>query len=377
MTLTETRGLRAALAAPGSGEWRRPRLTRRGRIVALVVVVFVVLGWRYGPREMNAVAAPAVAALLVGVVAVWRADCRTVEVNSPRPGVTGETRRVVIDFEGRGLATVGLDLDEGVHVTDDTAPVETTIALPATVEWTVELSDRGLYDIGPLQVRLHGPLGLVERRVERPVDSEVVVYPRRYELHRPAVATGQLHARYDAARQEFEHIREYQPGDPLRRVDWKSSAKHDELHVIEFAAREGRQSVTIAGAAAEGMADEMAQTVATLAESALDAGLDVGVIVPDGRCSPDSGPTHREQLLRLLARTGSSDARDSPEQVDVSLDIPEQEADIVVEAGDPRIKRGPRDTVVRTTYGSYTLSELRAGDGHTQDNDTRTREVNA
>jgi len=364
MTTTETDSLRARLAATRAGERPRPQLTRRGRVVVVLVVALVVLGWQYGPRALNAVAAPAVAALVVGAVTVWRADCRRVEVNSPRPGVSGDTRHVVADVDGTGLATVGLELGDGARVTDTGANPETTVSLPATVEWTVELSRRGVYDIG-LTVQLHGPLGLVDRRVEPAVDADLAVYPRRYELARPAVATGGL-TRSEVASQEFERIREYRPGDPLRRVDWKSSAKHGDLHVVEFASREGRRSVTIAGVAAEGMADEMSQTVATLAESALDSGLDVGVVVPEGRCAPDSGPAHREQLLRLLARTGPS--TDTDRRTAVSPDIAEREADIVVEAGDPRIKRGPRETTVRTAYSSYSVDELRAdgADGQTR-----------
>lgn len=338
------------------------QLTRRGRVLVGVVALLVALGWLYSPRQLNAVTAPAIAALLVGVASVWRADPETVDVNAPRSGVPGETRRLTIDLSGSGLVTVGVDVPEGVSpAVEGVSPggrLERTVTLPARVSVPMELTERGVYELDPVALRIHGPLGLVERRPDSVAGVELVAYPRRFDLTQPAAASGQLHARHDIARQEFDRVREYRPGDPLRRVDWKTSAKRGALHVVEFADRAGQQSVTVAGVAASGNADLMARTVATLAESALDAGLDVGVVVPAGRREPDSGPDHREQLLRLLARTGPSTTAEG--YTAVPSDVSEHEGDILVDAGDPRIKRGPRETRVRTAYGTFSLSELRA-----------------
>jgi uncharacterized protein (DUF58 family) len=341
-----------------------PRLTRRGWGLVVVVAGLVVLGWQYSPRQINAVAAPALVALLVGLFSVRRARCPTVEVRSPPPGVPGEERTLSLSLEGRGLATVDVDLPEGMSLTDETTDAPVTVRLPATVEWTVSLDQRGIYSVGPLAVTFHGPLGLVEQSAGETSAVEVVAYPRRFDLTEPAAARGELHSRPDVVTQEFDRIREYRPGDPLRRVDWKSSAKHRDLHVVEFADRAGREAVVVGGVAIRGTDDGMARAVATLAEAALDAGLDVGIVVPAGRCEPDSGADHRERLLRLLARTGPN-AR--TEEFSLSGgDISQQEADIVVDAGDPLIRERGADPRVRTAYGSYALGELRStGDSAT------------
>jgi uncharacterized protein (DUF58 family) len=342
----------------GAQRGTTPRLTRRGWVLVAVVTGLVVLGWEYSPRQINAVAAPALVALVVGLVSVQRAECSAVEMRSPRPGVPGDERTLSVDLDGRGLATVSIDLPDATPLTDDTASTEAAVRLPERIEWTVSLSERGIYDVSTLTVRLHGPLGLVEQRVEETVEAEIVAYPHRFELTEPAAARGELHSRTDVVTQEFDRIREYRPGDPLRRVDWKSSAKHDDLHVIEFADRAGQQAVVIGGVAVRETDDEMARAVATLAEAALDADLDVGVVVPEGRCDPDSGPDHRRRLLRLLARTGPGTIS---EEYDIAReDISQQEADIVVDASDPLVRERGADPTVRTPYGSYSLGELRS-----------------
>jgi len=337
-----------------------PRLTRRGWALVGVVGLLLALGWSSGARQINAVVAPALVALLVGFVSVRRSGCETVELGSPPPGVPGEERTFVVELEGEGLATVALGLPESTPLAGDNGTdARATVTLPETVEWTVSPVERGVYEIGPLEVRVHGPLGLVETPVQERAGVELVVYPRRYDLTEPAAASGELHTRQETVTQEFDRVREYTPGDPLRKVDWKSSAKHSDLHVVEFSEHAGQEAVVIAGVAARAAADEMARAVATLADAALNAGLDVGVTVPAGHRDPDSGPAHREQLLRLLARTGPSTRADGYTAAGASVS---DGVDIVVDAGYPSTGDSPWEPTVRTAYDSYSLGELRADD---------------
>lgn len=76
------------------------------------------------------------------------------------------------------------------------------------------------------------PLGLVNAL--SPVGSEesVLVLPKRYPLPRTALPGGRRHqpggvslASSVGDSQEFRSLREYRPGDPLRRIHWRSWAK--------------------------------------------------------------------------------------------------------------------------------------------------------
>lgn len=334
-------------------------LTRRGLATVILVVFATYVGWQHGARALNAVAAPAAVALVVGLVSVWRASYSDVDISPLRPGFPGESRQLSVAVDGRGLATVDIDLPGGLA--DDR--IEATVTLPHTFERSTELTDRGVYDRVEATVRLRDPLGLFERRFDSESGTELVVYPRRYSLGLD-LDSGVFLEAFAAERQEFDRLREYVPSDPLRNVHWKTSAKHDEFYVVEYSESRSRETIHIAASAARGMADEMASAVVSVAETALDSGFDVAVAVPDGSVPAGSGAPHRGNVLRLLARTGAGSV---PAEV--------VEADIVIEAGSRTLRNAPRETTIRIGSRSSLFEDLQTGPytgvGHSRPSERR------
>jgi uncharacterized protein (DUF58 family) len=109
----------------------------------------------------------------------------------------------------------------------------------AAIEVSLAFDRRGLYELGPAQTRAADPFGLLHfvRRFEE--RTEVVVYPRVYDLRDfplrgaevEADARGSVGQRGD----EFAGLREYRRGDDRRHIHWKSVARTGELFVKEFA----------------------------------------------------------------------------------------------------------------------------------------------
>lgn len=289
------------------------RLTRRGYGAVGVVVLAIAMALLTGTqgRALNALAAPVVVALLAAVVQVSRAGEPTVERSEPRRGFPGERRTVKLTVEGGGAATVVDALSEGL-AGDATAEVDP----PATTEYEVRLAERGGQTLGPATVAVRDVLGLVEATHEVEEVTDLLVYPAVSRVDGDRLFSRTMGPEIKE-RTEFDRLREYVPGDRLRDVHWKTTAKYDELLVTEFTDPIDEDAVSIVAGAADGHADEMASATASLVVAALRVGLAVELTVPDGALPRGYGLTHRRHALELLARTGPGDldvsGRDRPD----------------------------------------------------------------
>ncbi len=165
----------------------------------------------------------------------------------PATGHVGE--QVTVELEARnGTALPKLQLwlvDPLPKPLASNGPVQLPLHLPSfgsdRVRYQTRLSRRGLHRIPATRLVSVDPLGLSAFSIEVPCSSEILVYPRVLPLRPEALPLGAEGAlsQIDEVRRRgesasFEGTREYQPGDPLRRVHWRSSARWGRLTVIEF-----------------------------------------------------------------------------------------------------------------------------------------------
>lgn len=119
---------------------------------------------------------------------------------------------------------------------------EEVFAIPTTV--------RGVLSVGPVSVRRGDPLGLFERANDRRQAVDLFVHPRTIALD--GLSLGHMRdleglpaqhlSRDDVS---FHALREYQPGDDLRHVHWKSTARVGEVMVRQY--EETRRSHFVVG----------------------------------------------------------------------------------------------------------------------------------
>lgn len=279
----------------------RPSLTRRGQAVFAVAVAGTLMGWGFGARSLNAVVVPALALLVVGFVGVGRLDEPTVDRVAPEYGHAGDERIVELSVESDSsfAATVHDVVPEGL----DADGTVRTVADGRTITYDAGLAKRGIHTLGPIRITASDLFGLWERTFYYGDTTTVVVVPPI----RPLEETAQLLRRYvglTEEREQFDNLREYEYGDALRDVNWKASAKRpaDELYVTEFAGEGATHRVLVAAEVASQRADSVAEATASVVVHLLDAGLDVGLVTPQGRVDPAKGDEHRRRLLVLLAR---------------------------------------------------------------------------
>ena len=316
-------------------------LTRRGRAVVAVAGVAILLAATFGARSLNAVVVPAAVALAAGYLQVRQAPTVTVERTPPENAHVGETRVAELSFQradGESLTRPFLGdvterVGEGLWPADTDGTVtehpeggaeitfETAIGTDP-LRYEVAYESRGQHSLGPATVALTDAFGLYERETDLRGTDTAIAYPRVRRLGsvgRRTLGRLQEYSRSDQ-RGEFEELREYVPGDPLRDIHWKTTAKRDELVVTEFAAETDAESVTVAAGANADGADVMAEATASVVLSLVADGVPVELSLPRGelRVGPEYGG--QQAMLRTLA-------------VIEAGPVPDPEADVVIKGG--------------------------------------------
>ncbi|MEV0596453.1 DUF58 domain-containing protein [Nonomuraea cavernae] len=156
--------------------------------------------------------------------------------------------------EAGGDATVTLRLENvtrlptGLLLIEDTVPyalgVRPRFVLDRVeprgireIDYRVRSDLRGRYTIGPLSIRIADPFGLVELTRSFTISDTLVVTPQVVALPHVRLSgewTGGGDSRtrsVAAAGDDDVAPREYRQGDDLRRVHWRSTARHGELMV--------------------------------------------------------------------------------------------------------------------------------------------------
>ncbi len=324
------------------------RPTRRGFVVVAIAAIALIQGVLFGQRALNYVAAPAAVALVIGAITLWRAETPTVERSAVRPGFGGERRSETISIDGGGVATVIDGLPDGI----DGETVERTGAVPFEIERELLFGDRGQYALGPATVRQRDPLGVIATTHRLGNRNEVVVYPEVYDLSRTDVITALFGEDPTAGSDVFDWLREYQEGDPLQRIDWKQTARHDELLVVgsEPNRQHGPIRVTVDGR--NGDPDDVSAAAASLVVLFFDAGFDVAATVRDSEGVDISEERQLDSILYSLAGLGDGPIRKRNGTRD-TLDSHDEAADVSVRGTEGSV-------VVRLDDGEFAFERLRS-----------------
>jgi uncharacterized protein (DUF58 family) len=231
--------------------------TRRLAFFAMVAaLVAVVAGYATEVRPAMLVLDAALA--LGALVDVLFALGRRVDVDRQTAAIfsVGRPNLVTLLLRNRGWRSLrGLVADDPLEACEspgNPGPFDLPSHGTTTVRYEVVPSRRGPRSFRAVTVRYGSPLGLVARQERVELPASVDVYPdvhaaRALELLR---RQGRQDARLGSLRvrggdTEFERLRPYQVGDEIRHVDWRASARRDDLTVRQFQA-ESNQNVVFA-----------------------------------------------------------------------------------------------------------------------------------
>ncbi|MEM0952512.1 MAG: DUF58 domain-containing protein [Pseudomonadota bacterium] len=177
----------------------------------------------------------------------------------------------------------------------------------AHVKLFLPTQSRGWHQPGRLHLETVYPLGLLRAWTWLDLDLHALVYPSPLPSDALAgVATDQPDgsAQPIVGTDDFYGLRDYQKGDSLRHVFWKSVAKGQPLQSKQYAAYADR-SLWLDWAQFDGLPPE--QRLSHLCFWALEferSNDEYGLRLPGVSIEPDRGETHKQQVLKELALWG-------------------------------------------------------------------------
>jgi hypothetical protein len=179
----------------------------------------------------------------------------------------------------------------------------------ASIAYELDTSRRGTLTAGPLQLRRTDPLGLVvaERRIAG--TASVQVRPRRHPI--ATLPSGRWRDLEGPTREiskgtaTFHQLRDYVPGDDMRHVDWRATARTGDLIVREHVDTTKPEVVVIVDnrdrAIGEDDFEEAVDVAASVLAAAEQAGFPTRLLLADGQDERDTGLDELPHLDRLTA----------------------------------------------------------------------------
>jgi uncharacterized protein (DUF58 family) len=192
----------------------------------------------------------------------------------------------------------------------------------------LEAGRRGVFEFGPIRLHVRDLVGRHATTEERPLPARLVVAPRTLPVVEVGAARAPIAER--RARQSlfsdpalFGGVRPFQPGDPLRRIHWRATARVGRPVSRRFEPARSRQVVlvldvqTLPGPAWEMSWDPdafecLCVAAASLARAALDGGAAVALAAAGFSGTAQritylpgrAGPAQLARITDLLARLG-------------------------------------------------------------------------
>src|SRR3954468_3439969 len=218
-------------------------LTARGRCILGLGLGVYVAAWAFGSKPLY----PVATGLLLVVVAAWiwvRLANRPYRVQrgwGDSEHVEGDSVPVIVELEvSASVPPAAATLVERIGRLGEIRHGLRRNGRRLSVRYVLRGLPRGRYTFDDVKLELSDPFGLESVSISLPPPGALLVYPRLVLLERLFSETG-MHS-HDGRRLllrrhsgfELHGVREYEQGESLRRVHWRSTARRGQLMVKEL-----------------------------------------------------------------------------------------------------------------------------------------------
>jgi len=215
------------------------RITAAGALTAIIATGLIAASYLLGYPRLALLAAGGLVALAASALSVVQRPDLTMTRDVFPPRVTRGEAAVAL------LTVVNRSRWSGVHVDVREAfgDRELPVPLPPVprggrreIGYPLPTGTRGVHAIGPLRWQRAGSFGFFRREQAQGQRLSLFVHPATHQVPLGASLRAQRwdNSTTDAAPDgtiTFHRLREYSPGDPLRLIHWRSSARLDTLMV--------------------------------------------------------------------------------------------------------------------------------------------------
>ncbi|MBM7694495.1 uncharacterized protein (DUF58 family) [Peribacillus deserti] len=199
------------------------------------------------------------------------------------------------------------------------------------VSYHIESLVRGEHEFNEVIIKVGDLLGLIEKEESFSVRERVLVYPSYYELPYKQIGTqynqGQTASTVRIQREvsTLSGLREYQPGDRFSWINWKATARKNEIMTKEFEEKKSQDVFMLLDTASSSSFEPLISLAASIALAIVKKGIPIGFFMPilmDHPLSIQGGDGQRQKIFHLLAR--------AEQQNDVSvMDILDKENQVI------------------------------------------------
>jgi uncharacterized protein (DUF58 family) len=233
---------------------------------------------------------------------------------------------VNLAIQNKALETVHLFIQEaiqaGMKITDGELSQWVTLQPEESTELKYSFTAaRGSFSWKSIRVIVSDPLGLIGTEMWLPDNSSIQVRPQikkfktisvrlRNTVHSP----GSIPARLAGSGTDFFGVREYHPGDPLRILDWRLTARHphkfftrefEQEEIVEIGLILDARQNTNLRTEDESLFEYSVNATASLAEMFLHQGHRVSLLVFGGKMSnvfPGYGKAQLHRIMSCLSK---------------------------------------------------------------------------
>ena len=287
-------------------------VSREGRLLALAIPLVIYLGASvlYGPA---------------------RPKLKVTRSFSSESVATGRPVEVQLSVTNEGPALEQVLIEDDVPPSVEIVEGESSVltALPSggkvELEYTLR-GKRGSHEFQNVRAIASDHLGLFQRQVTFPTTERLVIIPDVLKLRHLAIRplrtrayAGPVPARQGGSGVSFYGVRTYEPGDPLRWINWRMSARHSDYYVNEFEPERivdvglildirQRNDVQVGG---QLLLEHSVAATASLAAAFLNDGNRVGMLIYGRYLNwtfPGYGKIQRKRILEALTRVKPGDS---------------------------------------------------------------------